>query len=176
MPRKYNLTKPPRTHSEYHGGSGTTEYRSWSGMLKRCYDPADPKYPDYGGRGIVVCERWRNSFKNFREDMGLKPSKDHSLDRINNSGPYELKNCRWATRTEQARNRRGVKRFKFRGKSMTIIEFLEEIGCDIPARVVYARVFRKGWPLDKAIKTPVMQMGEWQKMPRGPYKKRKALK
>lgn len=89
-----------------HGGSNTDEYETWLGMKKRCLNHAHHKYPEYGGRGIVVCDRWRNSFENFILDMGPKPSPQHSLDRIDNDGPYDKDNCRWATSIEQSRNRR----------------------------------------------------------------------
>jgi hypothetical protein len=82
------------------------ERSSWDNMKQRCLNPNDPRYKYYGARGIKVCDRWLNSFKNFREDMGRKPSQRHSLDRKNNDGNYEPKNCRWATRKVQMNNTR----------------------------------------------------------------------
>src|SRR2546427_1038477 len=82
-------------------------YRSWYSLTARCTNPNTPDYPRYGGRGITVCERWREDFRNFLADMGERPA-GTSIDRINNDGNYEPGNCRWATRSGQMRNRRDV--------------------------------------------------------------------
>ena len=85
-------------------GGRTPEYRAWESMVQRCTNPKHAKWKTYGGRGIAVCDRWR-SFAAFLEDMGLRPSTEHSLDRKDNDRGYEPGNCRWATRKEQMRNR-----------------------------------------------------------------------
>lgn len=93
-------------HGATRGYRPTPEYKAWLGLRERTTNPANKAWRDYGGRGITVCERWRNSFEAFRLDMGPRPSPGHSIDRINNDGNYEPGNCRWATRAEQNKNQR----------------------------------------------------------------------
>jgi hypothetical protein len=92
--------------SRDRGICGTPEYMAWVSAKQRCHNPNNPAYARYGGRGIAVCERWRNNFAAFMEDMGPKPSPTHSLDRKDNDKGYEPDNCRWATMIEQQHNRR----------------------------------------------------------------------
>lgn len=104
---------------ESHGMFKSPEYTSWSHLKSRCLCKTDSKYPDYGGRGITVCDRWKNSFTAFYEDMGPKPSPLHSIDRENNDGNYEPTNCRWALPHIQQRNKRLYKTNKSGYKGVT---------------------------------------------------------
>ena len=92
-----------------HGKRKTTVYNTWNNMRRRCYEKANAKYPSYGGRGITVCDEWKNSFEAFYDDVSKLPhfgEKGYSLDRIDNDGNYEPTNVRWATAKQQANNRR----------------------------------------------------------------------
>lgn len=92
-------------NDEKHGEAHTRSYRVYRAMINRCYNPNIKGYKRYGGRGITVCKRWLDSYIAFKDDMGEKPTADHSIDRIDNDGNYEPSNCRWATKEQQMRNR-----------------------------------------------------------------------
>lgn len=95
-----------RQYTTKHNMSLSPEYKAWGGAKHRCSNKNNRSFKNYGGRGVKVCDRWKNSFKFFIKDMGVRPSKSHSLDRINNNGDYEPSNCRWATTSQQALNKR----------------------------------------------------------------------
>jgi hypothetical protein len=94
------------THGDYKNNKATDEWICWRAMKNRCYNKNHKDYKNWGAKGVIVCDRWLESYANFLTDMGRKPSKTHSIDRINPFGNYEPKNCRWATSKEQANNKR----------------------------------------------------------------------
>lgn len=123
------------------------EYWIWSGMISRCHNPRVQAFQNYGAKGIAVCERWKNSFAAFLEDMGERPSALHSIDRINPEGNYEPSNCRWATTDVQANNKRSGQRIN--GKTLGQIAF--ELG--LPVKTIRERI-RLGWSNDEVENTP----------------------
>jgi hypothetical protein len=137
-----------RTFHTSHGaasrGKYTREYRAWAGAKARCTLKC---YERYRGRGIIVCERWVNSFPAFLADMGICPP-NMTLDRIDNNGNYEPGNCRWATRTEQQRNTCRNRRLTHDGVEMTITEWAIRLG--VKANTITCRL-RRGWSADKAL-------------------------
>lgn len=93
-------------NSKTHGKTKSPEYIVWGSMKARCFNTNEESYKNYGGRGITVCDRWKNSFENFLNDMGERPTNQHQIDRIDNDGNYEPKNCKWVTVSENSVNRR----------------------------------------------------------------------
>lgn len=144
--------KPNRSGPITHGDSGSPEHRSWIKMLSRCYNPNCARFERWGGRGIVVCDRWRTSYQNFLDDMGRKPTTEHSLERRNNDGNYELSNCYWATRSEQMRNTRHNINLTFNGRTQCLSAWATETG--IPFSTLRRRIVEYQWPHGKALTIP----------------------
>ena len=135
-----------------HGMSRTPEYRAWHDMKRRCFNPNNKRYSDWGGRGIAVCDRWLD-FENFLADMGSRPSPKHSLDRIDNDGDYSAENCCWATKAEQGTNRRNNKPLITIGKeTYTIVQWAKKMGYG--EMVIQGRL-NMGWSDYDAVMTPV---------------------
>lgn len=135
-----------------HGMRGLPEYGIWSGIVQRCTNMADHAYKNYGGRGITVCQRWRDSFAAFYADMGPRPSDKYLIDRKNNDGDYEKSNCRWATRIEQNRNRRNNHLITFQGETRCTAEWAELRGLKYGT---LQKRLRAGWTAERALVTPV---------------------
>lgn len=131
-----------------HGKSKTKLHTIWSSMKQRCHNPNSASYPQYGGRGIKVCKRWRKSFEAFEADMGPRPSPKHSVDRIDNNRGYSPKNCRWATNVEQCNNSRVNTWLTFNGVSMTARDWAVVTG--IPRDVILNRN-KIGWSIERTL-------------------------
>lgn len=138
-------------YNKTHGMYGTPTHTIWRSMLHRCRVLSDTNYPRYGARGIKVCERWLK-LENFLADMGPKLP-GLSIERIDNDGNYEPNNCRWATKREQANNRRTSRLLTALGKTQTIAMWSRETG--ITESSIYARVTRLGWSVDRALTEPL---------------------
>lgn len=138
-----------------HGGSHTTEYSIWSQMKRRCADSTSKSYVYYGGRGIRVCDAWRDSFETFLADVGPRPSPCHSIDRINNNGNYEPGNVRWATRKEQARNSRHNHLLTFEGRTQPMSAWVEERALTFAA---LKKRIKRGYTIDRALTTPLRKV------------------
>lgn len=140
-----------------HKMTGTRIWTVWRGMNGRCSNPKYKDYQNYGGRGISVCDRWKESFSNFYADMGDPPTKSHTLDRINNDLGYSPENCRWATSKQQNRNRRSNRWIEWNGEVKTMAEWgedprLTEIGIN---QAYLGNRIRDGWSIDSAMTTPI---------------------
>jgi len=137
-----------------HGMKRTREWSCWSGMKRRCLDPNNIGYKRYGGRGIKVCQKWLHSFEAFFADMGACPSAKHSIDRIDNDGDYRPENCRWATPSEQSRNRRHNRLITAWGRTQALVAWSQETGLN---PMTIASRLRKGWLPEAALGTPLLR-------------------
>lgn len=138
--RRYYERNPEKKRQQYKTAKQNKPlYAIWNGMMARCYNEKHEAYANYGGRGITVCERWKN-YDNFVADMGARPSPQHTIDRINNDMGYELSNCRWATRKEQNRNRSDNTLITYKGETLTVTEWAERLG--IASNTMFNRLSR----------------------------------
>lgn len=144
---RFDNVPPNKTH----GMSETVTFNTWSRMLDRCYNKNNKSHHNYGGRGIQVCLRWQgpSGFVNFLEDMGERPSEKHSLDRIDNEGHYAPNNCRWATRLQQANNKRNNVILEYKGEKRTMGEWSRIV--KIPIALIWDRIFVRHWDVSDAL-------------------------
>lgn len=143
-----------KTAAITHGQSKTKTYKAWTVMRERCCNPRMAFYKNYGGRGITICDRW-NSFMLFLEDMKEAPE-GGTLERKDNNGNYCPENCRWATRKEQAHNRRVTKLVTFRGETKVLSVWAQQL--QIKPGTLHSRLLR--WPIEKAFTAPVRKYTE----------------
>jgi hypothetical protein len=130
-------------------------YVIWGSMLRRCNNPKDKSYKNFGGKGIRVCDRWKNDFLAFLSDMGEKPGPGYTVDRIDKDGDYEPENCRWATYAQQANSRRSNVVVEAFGKKMTMAEWSREI--KIPKSTIRMRLVKLGQAPELALTKRVLK-------------------
>ena len=171
-------TRTPRTlgpgrHGHLRGGRTPPEYHLWSAVIQRCLNPNGPLYPDYGGRGITVCDRWleADGFPNFLADVGRRPSDGLTLHRVDNDRGYEPGNVVWADWKTQARDRRSNRLLTHDGRTMPLAAWAEEKG--MKAGTLLARL-RAEWTVAEALDTPVASRkpyAQWAQLTKNPRKR-----
>ena len=146
-----------RTQSTHHM-TDTPTYRIWCAMKTRCLNTRAKTWPFYGGRGIRICEAWNDSFEAFFADMGPRPSANHSLDRIDNSGNYERSNCRWANHREQMNNTRANRSLTLSGRIQTLAQWARTLG--LAPSAIRGRL-QRGWTIEQTLTTPPLKRLNW---------------
>lgn len=137
-----------QTHGHEKGRKVSPELKCYRKMRERCLSTACKDYGNYGGRGIVICDRWLEAFDNFLSDMGPRPSAKHSIERLDVDGPYAPDNCVWATKSAQANNTRASAFVTIDGRKQTVSQWLRELGV---ARTTYYRRLGKGLSPQEAL-------------------------
>lgn len=135
-----------------HGKSKTRIWNIWMGMRARCYRKSEVSYKYYGGRGIKVCDAWKDSFENFYNDMCNGYCENLTIERIDVDGDYSKENCRWATKSEQSMNKRKTIYLKYKGEKKPLMQWSKELG--ISAKLLRQRIGTYGWSTKKAMETP----------------------
>lgn len=135
-----------------HGMRNSLEYSTWCSIKRRCYNPNQENYERYGGKGIRMCARWLNSFENFYEDMGPKPTHNHTIERKDSSKDYSPDNCIWLPSRYQSKNRRTVIKIKYQGKEMILKDWARELGMNYIT--LYYRIIKQGLPPEIAFTKP----------------------
>lgn len=153
---------------KWKNDSGTKTYYAWRSMRSRCQNSKDPSWDNYGGRGVYVCDRWREDFDAFVEDMGFA-QEGQSLDRIDPNKGYEPSNCRWATSVEQARNKRVHRRITHRGQTKLLVEWAETLGVSIDT--LHKRLGRMS--VSKALSVKGFFRDQWKHGTRNAYERKK---
>ena len=148
------IARAPKKHGR--GKSTDPTYRIWQKIKERCH--GEKGHPRYSGRGIKMCDRWRNDFAAFLADMGERPSPKHSIERTDNDGDYEPGNCKWATQREQMANVSYNRNITVGGETLHLTEWARRLG--ISASTVFYRL-QRGWTEEEAVTTPPIQAGKW---------------
>lgn len=145
--------KKREIHGLTSGKRMPPEYRIWASMIQRCHNPNDKDFYLYGGRGIIVCDEWRSSFKLFIEHVGWRPRPGLSLDRIDNSSGYEPNNVRWVDSIQQSRNKRN-NIYVYSGEEKIILKDYCKMN-NLKYKPIVDRIGRYGWSISDAISTPI---------------------
>ena len=149
-----------RGKAKTHGKSRTPLHRVWLSIVRRCTTPSNNGYPNYGGRGILICDQWRHDIQAFYDHVTQLPDygkKGYSIDRIDNDGNYEPGNVRWATRTEQNRNTRRNVLIAFNGKTQCLQDWANEL--ELSPDTITSRI-KAGWDIERALRTPARKYGD----------------
>lgn len=150
------MTHGNTTHGHTSGGKTSREMKAWGCAKARCYNPKDKRYKTYGARGITMCAEWRNDFSRFLQDMGPCPP-GYTLDRVDNNGPYNQQNCRWASRGEQARNKTTNLIATWNGRPRLLKDIARETG--LTYATLRLRVKYKGQDVHDAVRELKVKMG-----------------
>lgn len=153
MCRRCSVSVSKTSHGAAPYGNTSPEYNTWVHMIQRCHNPKNKDYKNYGGRGIEVCEMWRESFEAFLLMVGKRPTLQHTIERIDSNGNYEPGNVRWATRAEQNVNTRSNVKLTIDGVTQTVSEWSRDPRCTVSMFTVYKRLDR-GWDARRAVFTP----------------------
>jgi hypothetical protein len=147
--------------------STTLEYTSWAHLKSRCLDPDNGGHADYGGRGIQVCQSYQQSLQAFAQDVGPRPSRKHSIDRIDNNGHYSCGQCeqcltrgwpmniQWATKPQQSRNTRQTRLLTYQGETLCIKDWHKRVTIQISYPAFRERIVKYGYSLERAMTEPV---------------------
>lgn len=153
MCRRCSVSVSKTSHGAAPYGNTSPEYNTWVHMIQRCHNSNNKDYKNYGGRGIVVCDMWRESFEAFLLMIGKRPTLKHTIERIDSNGNYEPGNVKWATRFEQNQNTRSNVKLTIEGETKTVSEWSRDARCSVSMFTIYKRLDR-GWDPVKAVTTP----------------------
>ena len=153
MCRRCSVSASKTSHGASPYGNTSPEYNTWVHMIQRCHNPNNKDYKNYGGRGIEVCEMWRESFEAFLLMVGKRPTLTHTIERIDSNGNYEPGNVKWATRAEQNRNTRSNVRLTIDGVTQVVSEWSRHKDCTVSEFTIYKRLARE-WDAKRAVFEP----------------------
>lgn len=146
-----DIVSKPNISSITHGKSISKIYNIWHGIKLRCYTKSSTSYKNYGGKGIIVCEEWKNSFEQFYKDMGDIPFEKAQIDRIDNNGPYSKENCRWVTSKQNCFNKSNNKYLTYKGETKLLIDWAIQYNFQ---RYTITNRLQQGWTIERILETP----------------------